>query len=207
MLMRSGNDAAVALADAYGYQRTLAAMNAEAARIGATNTTAKSPNGLDQPGQVTTAADLACRSTAWRFRDPRLQEILTAKQAEFPDSRRRIRRRPAATSRSSTTTTSSIRTIPVSWEAERLHQPGGQDVCGRRRTGWPSTDRRAARHRRGTTQTAGQLLDWSFANADRLSPIGQLQRSPGRRHHPPNRRALRIPTMSLPFRPRRRTRP
>ena len=43
MMMRSGNDAAVAL-DAYGYQRTLDAMNAEAQRIGATSTVAKSPN-------------------------------------------------------------------------------------------------------------------------------------------------------------------
>ena len=136
MLMRSGNDAAVALADAYGYQRTLAAMNAEAARIGATNTTAKSPNGLDQPGQVTTAADLA-QIYRVAIQDPRLQEILTAKQAEFPDSRRRIRRRPAATSRSSTTTTSSIGTIPVSWEA-RAASPA-------RRAGrmWPAPNRMA----------------------------------------------------------------
>ena len=59
MMMRSGNDAAVALADAYGYQRTLDAMNAEAQRIGATSTVAKSPNGLDKPGQVSTAADMA----------------------------------------------------------------------------------------------------------------------------------------------------
>ena len=58
MLMRSGNDAAVALADAYGYQRTIDAMNAEAQRVGASSMVAKSLNGLDQSGQVTTAKDL-----------------------------------------------------------------------------------------------------------------------------------------------------
>ena len=46
-----------------------------------------------------------------------------------------------------------------------------------------------------------------FANADRLSPIGQLPAVPRTPPSLPNRRAPRIPTMSLPFRPRRRTRP
>ncbi len=83
MLMRSGNDAAVALADAYGYQRTLDAMNAEAQRVGATHTVAKSPNGLDQPGQVTTATDLA-QIYRVAIQDPRLTQILTTREFEFP---------------------------------------------------------------------------------------------------------------------------
>jgi D-alanyl-D-alanine carboxypeptidase (penicillin-binding protein 5/6) len=60
MLMTSGNDAANALATASGGQEfTAELMNAEARRIGATNTHAVNPSGLDAPGQVSTAYDLA----------------------------------------------------------------------------------------------------------------------------------------------------
>ena len=60
MLMTSGNDAANALATASGGQEyTAQLMNAEAQRIGATNTHAVNPSGLDAPGQLSTAYDLA----------------------------------------------------------------------------------------------------------------------------------------------------
>jgi D-alanyl-D-alanine carboxypeptidase (penicillin-binding protein 5/6) len=62
LLMVSGNDAATMLADMLGGQRVaVAAMNRKAASIGARNTTASSPSGLDGPGweSVTTPHDLA----------------------------------------------------------------------------------------------------------------------------------------------------
>jgi D-alanyl-D-alanine carboxypeptidase (penicillin-binding protein 5/6) len=60
MLMASGNDAANALARAAGgVKRTLAAMNAEAKRLQALDTHAATPSGLDGPGQLTSAYDLA----------------------------------------------------------------------------------------------------------------------------------------------------
>jgi serine-type D-Ala-D-Ala carboxypeptidase (penicillin-binding protein 5/6) len=60
LLMVSGNDAANALAGAVGGQEAAARrMNAEAARLGAVDTTAVNPHGLDAPGQVSTAYDLA----------------------------------------------------------------------------------------------------------------------------------------------------
>ena len=60
MLMVSGNDAANAIASAAGGQAATARlMNDEALRIGATETHAVNPSGLDAPGQTTTAYDLA----------------------------------------------------------------------------------------------------------------------------------------------------
>ncbi|MCU1674383.1 MAG: Serine-type D-Ala-D-Ala carboxypeptidase [Frankiales bacterium] len=60
MLMTSGNDAANALATNCGGQQAVAdLMNAEAERIGAHNTHAVNPSGLDAPGQLSTAYDLA----------------------------------------------------------------------------------------------------------------------------------------------------
>lgn len=63
LLLRSGNDAANALARIAGGDRgvagTIADMNAEAHRLGAWDTHAETPSGLDGPGQVTSAYDLA----------------------------------------------------------------------------------------------------------------------------------------------------
>lgn len=60
MLVVSGNDAANTLATANGgITKTVAQMNAEAARLHALDTHAVNPNGLDDPHQLSSAYDLA----------------------------------------------------------------------------------------------------------------------------------------------------
>jgi D-alanyl-D-alanine carboxypeptidase (penicillin-binding protein 5/6) len=63
LLLQSGNDTANALArvagGAGGIAATVAAMNAEAYRLGAEDTHASNPHGLDEPDQYTSAYDLA----------------------------------------------------------------------------------------------------------------------------------------------------
>jgi D-alanyl-D-alanine carboxypeptidase (penicillin-binding protein 5/6) len=63
LLLKSGNDAANVLArlggGAAGMQGGIQAMNAEARRLGAYQTHAVTPSGLDGPGQFTSAYDLA----------------------------------------------------------------------------------------------------------------------------------------------------
>jgi serine-type D-Ala-D-Ala carboxypeptidase (penicillin-binding protein 5/6) len=62
LMLVSGNDAANTLAEGLGgYQAAVARMNAKAAALGARNTRAASPSGLDGPGMesVTTPYDLA----------------------------------------------------------------------------------------------------------------------------------------------------
>jgi len=62
MLMMSGNDCATALATTAGHgsvRKSLAAMNAKAQSIGAYDTHAGTPSGLDAPGQSSSAYDLA----------------------------------------------------------------------------------------------------------------------------------------------------
>jgi D-alanyl-D-alanine carboxypeptidase (penicillin-binding protein 5/6) len=178
MLMRSGNDAAVALADAYGYQRTLAAMNAEAQRVGATSTVAKSPNGLDRPGQVSTAKDLA-QIYRVAIRDPRLQEILTAKQAEFPAK--------------APTDPTKARTTFTIYNHDTLLNSGYPGFMGGK-SGFTSQAGRTyvagVQHDGrtfvvallgiggGTTETAREVFDWAVANSSSLSPIGTLPAVP-----------------------------
>ena len=60
LMLPSGNDAARALASAAGgLHRTVRAMNAEAQALGAQDTHAINPTGLDGPGQFSSAFDLA----------------------------------------------------------------------------------------------------------------------------------------------------
>lgn len=60
LLLPSGNDAAAALAGAYGgIKKTVRAMNAKAAELQAKDTHAVNPSGLDADGQYTSAYDMA----------------------------------------------------------------------------------------------------------------------------------------------------
>ncbi len=87
LLMESGNDAAMALArlggGSAGVAGTLEAMNAEARRLGALDTHAVTPSGLDGPGQFTSAYDLALIARADFARDD-FRRYDTAPRAVIP---------------------------------------------------------------------------------------------------------------------------
>ena len=84
LLMSSGNDAAYALAEAGGgREATLAAMNEHAAYLGAHDTVAKDPSGLDAPGQTSSAYDLALIGrAALGLKD--FRTYVATKQVNFP---------------------------------------------------------------------------------------------------------------------------
>jgi D-alanyl-D-alanine carboxypeptidase (penicillin-binding protein 5/6) len=84
LLMSSGNDAAYALARAGGgREEVLAEMNQRAAYLGAHDTIAKDPSGLDAPGQTSSAYDLALIGrAALQLKD--FRSYITTKRADFP---------------------------------------------------------------------------------------------------------------------------
>jgi serine-type D-Ala-D-Ala carboxypeptidase (penicillin-binding protein 5/6) len=65
MVVQSGNDATVALAEGVGgtVEQFVKLMNEQAKAMGMTNTSFKNPEGLTEPGHTTTARDLAILST------------------------------------------------------------------------------------------------------------------------------------------------
>jgi serine-type D-Ala-D-Ala carboxypeptidase (penicillin-binding protein 5/6) len=84
LLLVSGNDAAHALADQLGgVSTTVRQMNELAARLGARDTRAATPSGLDGPGMSASAYDLALAFRQVLSR-PLLVELLGTRQAEFP---------------------------------------------------------------------------------------------------------------------------
>ncbi|WP_372451803.1 D-alanyl-D-alanine carboxypeptidase family protein [Catellatospora tritici] len=94
LLLVSGNDAANVLArlggGADGAAGGVRAMNAEAARLGAYQTHAVTPSGLDGPGQFTSAYDLALIARAC-FADPAFQRYTTTRLAKVPAQRRHVK--------------------------------------------------------------------------------------------------------------------
>ena len=84
MMLPSGNDAAIAIAEANGgIKPTVAAMNALAQQLQANDTHALSPNGLDTPGQTSSAYDLALIARAGLARSD-FATIVSTKKYDFP---------------------------------------------------------------------------------------------------------------------------
>lgn len=83
LLIPSGNDAAVALADyiAGSEEDFVGMMNAKAQELGLTGTRFVNSHGLDAPGQVTTARDLAVLAQA-ALANKTIAEIVTLKSAD-----------------------------------------------------------------------------------------------------------------------------
>jgi D-alanyl-D-alanine carboxypeptidase (penicillin-binding protein 5/6) len=89
MLEMSANDAAQALAGAYGgVKDTLRAMNAEAQVLQADDTHADTPSGLDGPGETTSAYDLALLAQA-DFQMPDFRHYITQLSSEIPAAHHR----------------------------------------------------------------------------------------------------------------------
>ena len=185
LLTISANDAAIALAEATGsYARGMAMMNAEAARLGARDTVAVDPSGLDTPSH-TSAYDLALIARQ-ALTMPAFLRYDQTRVAQF-------QLRPGHSE-----TLFNQNTLLTSY-------PGG--IGGK--IGWTSASGAtyvglARRH--GVTlivtlmncpplteiTSAEQLLNWGFAADGKVQPVGVLVRqavSPGRPRTAPSRGA------------------
>lgn len=168
MMLPSGNDAARALAHSNGgIKETVAQMNDVAASIGALDTVAKTPNGLDKKGQHSSAFDLALIAMHG-LQNPEFATIVRTKKAPFPSE--------------------GGGTHPIYTNNHLLL--GGYKGCIGVKTGFTSNAGRTfigAATRKGHTlvvalmgiksgsaQAAAAALTWGFKNYDKLTPVGTL---------------------------------
>ncbi len=81
IMLRSGNDAAVAVAEHIGgsIEGFAELMNKKAREIGAVNTQFTNPHGLDAPGHYTTARDLAIIA-AYALKNPKFSDVVKSKK-------------------------------------------------------------------------------------------------------------------------------
>ena len=86
MIVQSGNDATVALAEGVGgsVERFVQLMNDQAKALGMKNTSYKNPEGLTEAGHTTTARDLATLATRLMHDFPEYVHYYTIKKYRYP---------------------------------------------------------------------------------------------------------------------------
>jgi D-alanyl-D-alanine carboxypeptidase (penicillin-binding protein 5/6) len=85
LMLPSGDDAAIAIADGVGGSEAgfVALMNLEAGLLGLSHTHYANPHGLDQPGHYTTASDLV-KLTSYAMRSPTFAKVVDTAAITLP---------------------------------------------------------------------------------------------------------------------------
>jgi D-alanyl-D-alanine carboxypeptidase (penicillin-binding protein 5/6) len=169
LLLHSGNDAGMALAHAGGgLTKTLEEMTAAARGVKAMNTIPKSPHGLDAPGQVSTAFDLALIGRAV-FEKDEFRRYARTKSYVFPRSgRENVKKTLYNTNKLLTTYPGLIAgktgftTLGKNTYVGAARQNGQVLIIAF--MGLPY----------GRDALATELFDWGFAVGNTIEPVGQL---------------------------------
>jgi serine-type D-Ala-D-Ala carboxypeptidase (penicillin-binding protein 5/6) len=168
MLLVSANDAAIVLAQATGsYHQGVAMMNAEAKHLQADDTVARRPNGLNAPGQHSSAYDLALMARQ-ALAIPALMRIEAMRTAVFPLG-----------PRSSITLYNQV-TMLGRYPGDLGGKIGWTTASETTFIGWARRDGRTLivtlMHCVPLTEMtyAAKLLNWGFAMDGRVAPVGVL---------------------------------
>lgn len=167
LLLPSANDAAIALGQANGgVKKTVDQMNSVARALGAQNTVAKNTNGLDAPGQISTAYDLALIGRE-AMKIENFSEIVQTRKYAFPFKKR------------TKEIYNNNRLITGSYKGALGVKTGFTTNAGRTFIG--AAERQnvtlivvAMGINESSASAAGKLMDWAFANKDTVTPIGTL---------------------------------
>ena len=178
LALPSGNDAASGLAGAYGgWDKTVAAMNEEARRVGANDTNAMNPSGLDQADQLTSVHDIAQIFRA----DLQLESfraLMKDESYKFPGDAGKPGQ-PRETFDIYTQDRLATHDYPgiVGGKTGYTKQAGRTFVVAAERDGHTLV---AAMFGIGgnTEETSKKLLDWGFANLGKVTPTGQMAELP-----------------------------
>lgn len=176
MLLMSGNDAANALANAAGgVPQTVAAMNETARALGAVDTTAVNPSGLDAPRQFTSAYDLALIARAALEREDFRAYIMTTR-SKFPG------KMPKKNKRRGSFEISTQNKLVLKY-AGAIGVKNGWTTLARGTFVGAATrgDRTLVavvmRTKPPAWEESAALLNWGFANADIVAPIDSLNQA------------------------------
>jgi D-alanyl-D-alanine carboxypeptidase (penicillin-binding protein 5/6) len=174
LFLMSGNDAANALANAAGgVPATVEAMNATARELGAKDTNAVNPSGLDAPRQVTSSYDLALFARAALRRDD-FRAYATTVKSKFPGKmpKKKNKRRGSFEIYTQNKLVLNYRGaigVKTGWTTKARGTFVGAATRGDRtliavvmRTKGPGWEESA------------KLLDWGFANAGAVAAIDSL---------------------------------
>ncbi|MEV4092655.1 D-alanyl-D-alanine carboxypeptidase family protein [Streptosporangium saharense] len=166
LLLVSGNDCAMALAEANGgLDKTLREMNAEARRLQAFDTVAKTPSGLDKPGQSSSAYDLALIARAG-LANRDFQRYTSTKTGKFPAPKGYYE---IGNHNKLLWRYKGMIGVKNGWTSKAL----GSFVGAARRDGHTIIVT-IMRHDGYFWDEVAGLLDWGFAARGRVTPVGTL---------------------------------
>ncbi|MEP7033993.1 MAG: serine hydrolase [Dermatophilaceae bacterium] len=174
MLLASGNDAAYALARANtSIAVTLQEMNATAAHLGAFDTMAKDPSGLDQPGETSSAYDLALIGRA-AMKLPSFRGYVASRTARVPGGRSGDGKKILPAFR-----INNHNRLLYNYEGAIGIKNGytvaaRQTIIGAATRGGRTYIVTELASPNGSWRPTAALLDWAFAHGAALSPVGQL---------------------------------
>ena len=169
LMLGSGNDAGVALATmSGGIKKTSKLMLAKAQSIQAYDTVPKSPHGLDTPGQVSSAYDLALIARA-AMKDKNFRKIVATKTYTFPNSG------PRNVDRKIRNLNKLIFTYPGVIGVKTGYTTKGRNTY----IGIAERDGKKViitfmHLRYGRDALAKKLFDWGFEAIDKVEPVGEL---------------------------------
>lgn len=181
LFLQSGNDTAMALANANGgMERTIAQMSEELQRLQAFDSVAKNTSGLPAPGQVSSAYDLALIAREG-LKNPDFQAYATA--ISIPNYPGVLPSEPGAARGTFTIANQNPLLNPIDgrspydgaiglktgWTTE-----AGKTFIGAARRGDTALVVTLMNFSGSTYDAAAPLLDWGFANVDAVTPVGYL---------------------------------
>jgi D-alanyl-D-alanine carboxypeptidase (penicillin-binding protein 5/6) len=153
--------------------KTMAQMNAEADRLGARDTTVKNPSGLDAPGQVSSAYDLALIAREG-LKNPDFARYASMTTSAFPGKSRSGNERDSFQIQTQNPLLKAGYSGAIGVKTGFTSKAGRTFVAAARRG-----DRTLIVAMMGinepTKNAAARLLDWGFANGERIDrPVGLL---------------------------------
>lgn len=169
VFLPSANDAAIAVAEANGgVKRTIRQMNDLAYELRALDTVARTPNGLDAPGQLSSAYDLALIAREGLARED-FARYASAVRADFPNVKGKGQHPIYTTNRM----------LLHGWKGAIGVKTGYTTKAGRTFVGAATRKGRTLivslmGIEEPTEEAAKKLLAWGFANADLVQPVGVL---------------------------------
>ena len=171
LMLSSGNDAATALATlSGGMAATTALMNTEARRLGGFDTSAVNDSGLDAPGQITSAYDLALFGQA-ALADPLVSALVSTQTYQFPGAGDR-QPRPSFQIQNHNAL---LRTYPGATGVKNGYTTAaGGSYVGSAGRGGHRYLVSVLRAEGGTWHLAKELLDWAFTAGPAARPVGRL---------------------------------
>jgi D-alanyl-D-alanine carboxypeptidase (penicillin-binding protein 5/6) len=196
VFLSSGNDAVRVLAElSGGWRSTAARMQAKARSLGARDTRVLSPDGYDTPGQVSSAYDLAVFGRAG-LRNPEFARYCGTVEARFPGGGR-WRYPIRNTNRLLTGSDGVDRYRGLIGVKNGYTSNAGHTLVAAARRGGHTLVVTVMNPQEGggfaVYEEARELLDWGFAAAGRVAPVGSLDALRPRPRSGPDPRPAAVP--------------